>query len=436
MKLTKRNLHNIKCIFEEKTGADLNPAHREQPGKRGKWIALAAAAAICILMMAACAYSLFTPLNGDELSLWGTYEGNGIVSIYVENGSDRVLTFQEQLKLISWTTGEEAARLDGEVIFQNTTFAAHSSGTMTVDLSAAYDIAALETADPGGSDGAYYYLLLTNNSFLFGHDWMCSFHFTKDVPEETSEDIQPDAYEEAPEEIRSPEDADLSLLTAQTIGDIAEELRFYFEDAYGDTVFQYNAQNPVYLETVQQLLAEFDGAVVFPVDPLLLVDKTPEDVVFDDTFPAALQYILVGENYHCLDGYGRIVGASEADYALTLEALLPQYRGQADGGVSLPLIYLFTYEVSAIRDDSYAFLYGRFLSFGEMKPYRVYQDEQYAVYEMTDLFYTDLDAYLDYFLTTRTDLYVDDQIRLRVHSIYDYYRDRETLGSQFYFVSQ
>lgn len=415
MKLTKRNLYNIKCIFEEKTGVDLNPAHREQPKRNRKWIALAAAAVACSLMMAACAYSLFTPLNGDELSLGGTYEGNGIVSIYVENESDKPLEFQKQLKLMRWSTSEEVERLDGEIIFENTKFQPHSSGTMTVDLSEAYDLGAVET-DQNPSER--YYLLLTNNNFLFGHDWICSVQFAE--REETVPETLPHV-----------------AVTAESIAAIEEELRFYFEDAYADQAVSSNEKNAEYMQKVQELLAQFDGTVVPPADSALAVDKTPEGVAFDETYPMERQYELVGEYRPIIDGYGRIVAGFNSptgyEHTLTLETLLPSYQGEVGGGVTLPLIYLFTYEVSAIREDSYAFIYGQFLSFDEMEQYKVYQDEQYAVYEMTDLFYTDLDAYMDYFLTTRKDICFDEQIRQRVQNMYDYYRDKETLGGQFYY---
>ncbi|MDO5152066.1 MAG: hypothetical protein Q4D50_01715 [Eubacteriales bacterium] len=418
MKPTKQNVRNIKCIFEEKTGVDLNPAHRQQPKKSVKWMVLVAAAVICGLMMAACGVALFSPLNGDELSLSGTYEGNGIVSIFVENGSDKSLTFQKQLKLMCWSTSEEVERLDGEIVFQNTSFPAHSSGTMTIDISRAYDIAALEQGLP-----EMYYFLLTNNDFFFGHDWMCSFRFR---PEETGT-----------EETSSPEHIDASLLRAQAIDEIEEDLRFYFEDAYADQAMRSNGKNAEYMQKVQELLARFNGTVVPPVDSALTVDKTPEGVVFDETYPMERQYELVGEYRPIIDGYGRIVAGFNSptgyEHALTLDSLLPLYQGEVGGGAGIPLIYMFTYEVSAIQEDSYAFLYGQLLSFGEMEPYKVYQDGQYAVYEVTDLFYTDLDAYINYFLTTRNDIYFDEQIRQRVHNIYDYYKDKETLGSQFYY---
>lgn len=93
----------------------------------------------------------------------------------------------------------------------------------------------------------------------------------------------------------------------------------------------------------------------------------------------------------------------------------------------MPLIYLFIYEKSAMEaEDPYAFIYGQIITFEDMEQYIVYEDERYVIYEVTDLFYTDLDAYIDYFVSTN-DVYFDEQIRERVHNIYDYYKDKESL---------
>ena len=188
-RMTKQNLRNIRCRFEEKTGVDLNPAHRQRPFPARKlWIL--AAAIVASLSMLAFTDPLFSSLDGDELSLSGTYEGEGIVSIQVENRSDKKLEFQKETKLMRWATSGEMPRLDGKPVFENTSFAPHSSGTMTIDLSKAYDIQAMEGSDE------WYYLLLTNNGFLFGQDWMCSVTFgqQESEPEIVEEETVPSVF--------------------------------------------------------------------------------------------------------------------------------------------------------------------------------------------------------------------------------------------------
>ena len=424
-RFTRRNLRNIKNIFEEKTHTDLNPDHRvSRKRSLPAAVALAAAVVLC-LGLAAFSHPVFSPLDGDALSLSGSYEGNGIVTVMVENGSDKELRFQEQVKLMNWGTSQEVEPTGGRVKMKNTVFPAHSSGTMTIDLSEAYDTHALETVSPAQAGTVWYYLVLTNQDFLFGQDWMCSVSFRKEIMEETVEPVvetQPDAGE----------------VMAQDIEEIEEELRFYFEDAYKDQPMAFNEANFTYMQKVQELLARFEGTVVPPAEPMLIAKRLPEGVILDESHPVELQYELVGQYHHLVDGYGRIVAGFNSptgfESALTLGTLLPQYKGQTGGGAEvIPLTYLFTYEVSAIREDCYAFIYGRLLSFEEMERYKVYEDEQYAVYEVTDLFYTDLDAYLDYFLTTRTDFYCDEQVRQRVHNVYDYFRDSENLGGLMHY---
>ncbi len=418
----KQNLRHIKNIFEEKTGVDLNPDHKIERKRPVRMTLVLAAAIVLCLALAAFTQPVFSPLDGDELSLSGTYCGNGIVTVYVENGSDKVLKFQEKVKLMRWANGEEVESTGGRVTIENAEFPPHSSGTMTVDLSEAYDVRAREEAFHNWEP---YYLLLTNQDFLFGQDWICSFSFGE-KPETPAEETQP-------EETLPPEPVEEDI-HAQ----IEAELRFYFEDAYANQLMAMNEQNFVYMQKVSELLARFDGTIVPPAEPSLIVGRTPEDVVFDESYPLERQYELVGENYHIIDGYGRIVAGTNSptgwEHALTLKALVPTKHGEVDGGTHIPLIYLFTYEVSAIQaEDAHAFIYGQILSFNEMEPYKVYEDEQYVVYEMTDLFYTDLDAYIDYNLSVNEHIYCDDQVRQRVHNIYDYYKDKENLESAFYY---
>ena len=47
------------------------------------------------------------------------------------------------------------------------------------------------------------------------------------------------------------------------------------------------------------------------------------------------------------------------------------------------------------------------------------------------LIYTDVDAYLDHFLASRPELYCDDQIRHRVHAVYDFYQARENIRAMY-----
>jgi len=415
-RFTKNNLRNIRQTFEEKTGVNLNVESRVSP-KKTKYLLLAAA--LCALLLASCARTLFSGLNGDDLSLGGTYLGDGIVSIEVVNRSDKALEFQKQVKLMGWRNGEVEPLPGGTVRVENTRFPAHSGGTMLVDLSEAYDIKALENGTWGTLEESGYYLVLTNHDFLFGHDWMCFFHFS-----EPAEEITPTEPETPPEPA-----------PAQNLDGITDDLKSYFEDTYLDEPPTMTQAHFAYQQKVQELLAQTNGTLVHPVDPHVFV-QTPREQVFDETLPMDIQYQVVIQQYHSLDAFNRMVGAAfsgtGSDQSLQIMAALPEYQGQTDGGQCIPVVYLFVYERAALTaENPYAFIYGNIIPFSRMEQDKVYEDDRYVIYDMTDLFYTDLDAYLDDFVSVmkgKVSLYFDEQIRRRVHNVYDYFRDAQTLS--------
>lgn len=425
-RMTRKNQRNIRLIFEEKTGVDLNPAHRQRRLPVRKVWVLAAAIVAC-LAMTAFTYPLFSSLDGDELSLSGTYEGNGIVTIQVENLSDKKLSFQRAVKLMRWATSEEIPKQAGAPHFDNTVFEPRSSGTMTIDLSKAYNMEAIEETY---NREEWFYLVLTNNQFLFGQDWMCSISFGQQKPDPEPEETVPSVSVEP--------------VIAQ---EIEEELRFYFNESYSGELMAFNGPNFQYQQKVEELLARFDGTVVPALGPTLMVGgpsefldpepmmgKPPEGIIFDETVPQDQQYLLTLSDWTYTDGYGRMV-ASADEKAWAQTAMLPQYPGQTDGGVSLPLIFLFVYDARQALPENHAFIYGQLHSFEELEPYKVLEDEHYAVYDATDLIYTDLNAYLDHFLAARSDVYCDEQVRQRVHNIYDFYQNRENIQAMYGYLT-
>ena len=55
----------------------------------------------------------------------------------------------------------------------------------------------------------------------------------------------------------------------------------------------------------------------------------------------------------------------------------------------------------------------------------------YAIYDATELIYTDVDIWLEDFLKTHPDVYCDEQIRRRVRNVYDFYQNRENIRSMY-----
>lgn len=98
LSFSKTNLQNIKGIFEEKTGVEL-PSRRtlRRPVRAS---VILAAALVCCFSLAAFAVNLFSSLSGDDVGFSAAYDGNGIVSIVVENRSDKTLAFGSYFSLI------------------------------------------------------------------------------------------------------------------------------------------------------------------------------------------------------------------------------------------------------------------------------------------------------------------------------------------------
>lgn len=403
---TPERLSHIERRFCEKAGLPYVPRRR-----RPVRTALVLAAALCLLSLTVFAAGLFSPLSGDALSLSARYEGDGIVSVTVENGSDKPLTFQPQLKLMRWSTAQEVEPLPGgEVDFETLQFAPHSEGVMTLDLSHAYDVEALE--EPLQND--HYYLLLTNRDFVFGQDWMCSLFFS-----ETIEEASPAPVEPLPPD---------QTLTAQ-----AETLlRPFLENTALDPDQRLqNAQD--YWAACREVMEAAEGRVVSSVSPMLFLDKEDPSVIFDDTIPAGEQFTrLTFTAWTVWDSFGVPVGGLETERALEISGLVPHAQGQTDGGAAVPLCWYLFYNRSDVEDpEALALIRGQLLSFEALAEDRVWENEDYVCYDVTDLFYTDFDAYVAAVLSQRTDVYSDSQILERLSNIAAYYRDRAVLADGF-----
>lgn len=402
---TPDRLSHIERRFCEKAGLPYVPRRR-----RPVRTALVLAAALCLLSLTVFAAGLFSPLHGDALSLSARYEGDGIVSVTVENGSDKPLTFQPQLKLMRWSTAQEVEPLPGgEVDFETLQFAPHSEGVMTLDLSHAYDLEALE--EPLQND--HYYLLLTNQNFVFGQDWICSLFFSE-AEEETPAVVEPLPPDQA--------------LAAQ-----AEALlRPFLENtALDPDLRRQQAQD--YWAACREVIEAAEGRVVSSVSPMLFLDKEDPAVIFDDTIPAGEQFTrLTFTAWTVWDSFGVPVGGLESERALEISGLVPHAQGQTDGGAAVPLCWYLFYNRSDTEDpEALALIRGQLLSFEALAEDRVWENEDYVCYDVTDLFYTDFDAHVAAVLSQRTDVYSDSQILERLSNIAAYYRDRAVLADGF-----
>lgn len=81
-KFNKHNKRNIRLIFEEKTGVDLNPAHQVRPRSAPKLLYLAAVLTLMVTTMVSCQKRIFSPLSGDEPGAVRPLSGRGNCGSY------------------------------------------------------------------------------------------------------------------------------------------------------------------------------------------------------------------------------------------------------------------------------------------------------------------------------------------------------------------
>lgn len=360
-----RNLHRIKNIFRERTGVELpvTPTGRSL----GKAVLLVAAA-VCALMATALGYGLFSSLEGDDLAFRSAYEGGGIVVIEVENRSEKPLHFQERLKLMRWTTGEEL-EARGAVFFSGTEIAPGATGTMTVDLSAAYDIAALEQPVESGN---WYYLVLTNNNFLFGQDWMCSVDFD----DATGEGEPPPPQEE------------FSGSDAVALENIEDALQPYFQADTRDPSLR-RALTEQYVTDYTALLADLGANIAPSCSPVLPGNRIDLDLprltVGDTKYAVSCNWSSMDTDFKLLAG--------EGEYAYVISALLPD-PVYPDAAVGVPLLYLMTYEKALLTGENSVFLHGQVVPLADLMPCKVHEDDTRLCFEVSSFVYGDWRSYV------------------------------------------
>lgn len=421
-KMQKHNLYHIKRSFEEKTGIRLitSTARYQQPAAHSRSLRPAVLVAVLFalcLFLAAFTWPLFSPLDGDALTLHATYEGEGIVTIQVENRSHKKLEFQPQVKLFHWITGNEVPQAENGIIFAGTTISPKSTEVMTIDLSGAFDIEVLERS----KENDWYYLLLTNNNFIFGQKWKCSVFFGRDT-----------------EKLESPDDP-FYCLDPAVLSNVEDELKFYFEDDYIGA-FAGNPLNYEYLQKAEEYLLRCGKTIVKSVNPGLIASTIPDGIIFDETVAPEKQYALAGQTDSLHDAFGRFIGSSAYESFQVLDVFLPAYKGSDDQAWTLPLVYLATYEKSAITTgEECAFIHGQIVSFHELAPYQVYEDDYFVCYNVTHLFYTDLRDYVENVVAMNEAgnykyYYFDEQVYTRIVNVYNYYKENLSIVSRDEFL--
>lgn len=404
-RFNQENYNSILYLFTLKTGVPTQQCYRKYRHITPKVI-VAVAAALIFITMAAFAYPLFSPLNGDALTLEASYQGNGIVNVVVTNHAKRDIEFQPQIKLCKWVTDEEITPLSEEITFDGLEIAANSVGTLVIDLSKSYDITMLEASKVS----EWYYLTLTNQDFIFGQEWICSVYFGKEDP----------YHEETPEKLYS--------MDPEIIKRIDEDLRYYFEDDF----IGFLAANPLhyeYLQKVQEMLLRSGKNIVPLVDAIVMLGA-PEGVELPEDFIRQTP----PQNATVQDAFGKLVGATTDEYVKKICYFAPAAATDTGESYEIPLLYYATFErLSMTGENDCAFIHGQMVTFEELEPYKVYENETHVCYNVTHLFFTDLRGYVDdiiqYRIATNQHWYMDDAEFARIQAVYDYYTEYGTLMS-------
>ena len=400
-RMQKHNLYNIKRNFEKKTGTRLIFAGSKEeaafaeaaaPRKRLPRVALIAAIITAFFTLTAFAVSIFSTLAGDDLTMTASYSGSGIVWVEITNQSHKNLKLEPKMNLYYYSTQKLVASTGEEPYIENLSIPANSTERVRLDLRRTYDIEALEN-----TKNDFYYLQMTNDSFLPGQKWSCQVSFV------VSDYVTP-WYQ---------------LSDESHLDGVIPSLQPYFKNFTPDVFARWTGVFD-YVELVNAELQKVEGNIVRACG-------TP--IYFDH------QDWLVTSSWSTFDGYNKLLGIDDSEYytAVSVPIPCPMDDGRDGGGWSLPLLYLYEYAKADIQGpQDYAFIHGNLLTFAEMEPYKVYDDGEYVVYEMHHLIYTDLKTYVTDMMLQRDDMYINGAIWERIERVYEHWSNKENLTGYLY----
>ncbi len=400
-RIQKHNLYHIKRSFERKTGVRLISAGSKEekafaetaaPRKRMPRVALIAAIVTIFVTLTAFSVSIFSTWAGDSLTITASYYGSGIVWVEITNQSDKDLKLEPKMNLYYYSTQELVESTGEDPYIENLTIPANSTEKVRLDLRRTYDVEALES-----TKNDFYYLQMTNDSFMLGQKWSCMVSFT------VSDYVTP-WYE---------------LSDESHLEGVLPSLQSYFKNFTPD-IFARWTDVFDYVELVQEELSKVDGNVVRACDAPIHVDY----------------YDWLGSSHwSTFDGYYKLLGIDDTEYYDMIGVDMPcvQDNGKYSGGWIMPLFYLYQYKKADISSPlDYTFMHGNLLTFEEIEPYKVYDDGEYVIYEMHHLIYTDLETYVKDMLLQRDDVYINDQIWTRIVNFYNYWSDPNNMQKAFY----
>lgn len=106
---------------------------------------------------------------------------------------------------------------------------------------------------------------------------------------------------------------------------------------------------------------------------------------------------------------------------LSVQVPLQDYT---DGARELPLFYVMVYDREETqKDDGCAFIHGQIVSFADLEARKVFADEKYVAYDVSDYVYGDWESYLQAFFRQNPDVVQNAQTLERIQNFYTYYQD-------------
>lgn len=348
-------------------------------------------AAILTVLLSLCAftYTYFSTIAGDTLILTAKYVGEGIVLAEVQNQSEKELLLEPTVKLLYYSTNNPVEQIGADPKITGLKITAKATQTVRIDLRQSYDLAELENLT-----NDFICLQLTNKGFLPGQKWTTVVSF------------RPNTGDYVPQYVKTGDE--------KRAEHVLPSLKAYFENFTPD-VFARWADVPNYLELVEQELSQVDGNIVIPVDPF---------------------YYWNLEEYHtlvqssCFDGYNKLLGRTDMEKINHISLFVPRLLDdeKLDGVQEIPLFYFWIFRRNDIQSpDDYAFIRGNLLTFREIEEYKIYEDNDYIIYEMHHLVYSDLRSYVEEMLIQNESIYFNDEIWERIQRFYETVGDREYL---------
>ena len=354
-----------------------------------KRILVLAAVLLTLLSLCAFTYTYFSSAAGDTLTLSAKYAEDGVVLVEIQNQSDQDLTLDPTVKLLYYSTGEEIPITGSKPILTGLTIPAKAAQTVRLDMRLSYNIAELEQLT-----NDFVCIQLTNKSFLPGQKWTCIVSF------------RPNTGDYVPQYVKT---GDITRAK-----NVIPSLKAYFENFTPD-IFARWADIPDYLELVEIELSQVDRNIVAPVDPFYYWDIEEYHTLIQSS---------------CFDGYNKLLGKTDMEKIKHISIFVPRLLDgeRLNGTQEIPIFYLWIFAKSDINSsDDYAFIRGNLLTFREMEEFKVYEDDEYAIYEMHHLVYSDLRTYIEEMLIQNGSIYFDEEIWERIQRFYNRYNDSEYL---------